>query len=124
MKIKWVLMSLILMVSLTGISATTDLTANSELAFNLDNDVGQVETLLVAQEVVLLEVKTQVVEVPTFTLKYADRNYAYNLNYVSELVEDVKPPDLDITTEYTLHRLTSRTNTHNHRLARDGFDCT
>ena len=84
------------MMTFTGFSATADLTENSELAFHIDNDVGSMDALMVAQDVNFIEVKTQRVEAPFAKISYANRNYSYLKTYEANLLETIKPPDIRI----------------------------
>jgi hypothetical protein len=97
MKFKLVLLLFIGMISFTGFSASTDLTKNSELAFNVDNDVGSFETLI-AEQVEnfvddLIEVKTQEINQST-VVDYAVNNYSYSENYRSLKIDEPCLPDI------------------------------
>lgn len=119
MKFKWFLILAISMFAFTGLSATADLTENSDVVLSYDNDVGDLEVLLVAQNVDLLEVKTQRVEAPFVKIEYANRNYGYSESNQTNVLELVKPPDIQnqVSGGRQLYAIPNR-------CARDGLMCT
>jgi hypothetical protein len=95
MKLKWVLILLIGMISFTGFSSTADLTKNSDLEFVSDVDVGSVEALIVETvKANPLEVKTQIVVTPFLILEPSNKIRYQSKNYKQIIFRTVKPPDL------------------------------
>ena len=82
------------MICFTGINAAVDLTTNSELAFDIDNDVGYVGLLILAENVYFVEVRTEVVQAPYQVISYPNRNYGYIEYHQICILGIVKPPDL------------------------------